>query len=112
MWVGGVGCGWCVWVRRVYVVCMGGRANINWSHVIARTQVIYAAAGGSPLQLIYAGVSHDKCKRTHVTHISHIGPIIRDAGGACSSDSDSDLDSVFCLNDYLDLMKGRLQKCF
>ena len=52
MWVGGVGCGWCVWVRRVYVVCMGGRANINWSHVIARTQVIYAAAGGSPLQLM------------------------------------------------------------
>ena len=73
------------------MVCMGGRANINWSHVIARTQVIYAAAGGSSLQLIYAGVSHDKCKRTHVTHISHIGPIIRDAGGACSSDSDQDL---------------------
>ena len=91
MWVGGVGCGWCVWVRRVYVVCMGGRANINWSHVIARTQVIYAAAGGSPLQLIYAGVSHDKCKRSHVTHISHIGSIIRDDGGACSSDSDQDL---------------------
>ena len=39
----------------------------------------------------HAGVSHDKCKRTHVTHISHIGPIIRDAGGACSSDSDQDL---------------------
>ena len=45
-------CGWGVWVRRVYVVCMEGRANINWSHVIARTQVIYAAAGGSPLQLM------------------------------------------------------------
>ena len=45
---------------------------------------------GDPLAT-HAGVSHDKCKRTHVTHISHIGPIIRDAGGACSSDSDQDL---------------------
>ena len=106
--------------RWVWVVCMGeacvcgvyGREGKYKLVTCDRTHAGHICRRWGIPSATHAGVSHDKCKRTHVTHISHIGPIIRDAGGACSSDSDQDLDCVFCHNDYLDLMKGRLQKCF
>ena len=90
MWVGGVGCGWCV-CGEACVCGVYGREGKYKLVTCDRTHAGHICRRWGIPSATHAGVSHDKCKRTHVTHISHIGPIKMDAGGACSSDSDQDL---------------------